>query len=244
VIRWVAIICDGEYLHRVAHEAVVDAHDSFLGDDWLPGDGAPSTLPATLKGETQKTRGAAKLGVSKTWICVHVCCSDAFWVYRVISPPAAWRRRRRTTLCLPMSFCEPIFCYWGGHKHSDHLPVVVNICSKVVSLIGELSLNRQLSQIRYDHFNFLSGWWCLCLMMRLPSITWAIVSWHGSLELMSVSSDAVTSECGIASCTYLWCRNVKHQYSISTLDIKFDIFIGSDGTAFRLHVTDKFVEVT
>ena len=24
----------------------------------------------------------------------------------------------------------------------------------------------------------------------------------GSLELMSVSSDAVTSECGIASCTY------------------------------------------
>ena len=35
MIRWAAIICDGEYLVRVAHEAAVCAHDSFLGDDRL-----------------------------------------------------------------------------------------------------------------------------------------------------------------------------------------------------------------
>ena len=49
-----------------------------------------------------------------------------------------------------------IYAHHCAARHSS-TPAHIESKASIVRLIGELSLNRQLSQIRYDHFNFHSG---------------------------------------------------------------------------------------
>jgi len=50
-----------------------------------------------------------------------------------------------------------IYAHHCAARHSS-TPAHIESKASIVRLIGELSLSRQLSQIRYEHFNFHSGW--------------------------------------------------------------------------------------